>query len=103
MLEDIVITLQTVERQLDDAQDLFQMAEEEDDDATLLSIQRDIGQLEKTVAKWNSAACFPIRWTPTIASSIFNPVPGVPKHRIGPRCWSACTCAIASAAAMAWK
>ncbi len=50
MLEDVVITLQAVGRQLDDARDLFQMAEEENDDAALLSIQRDLGQLEKTVA-----------------------------------------------------
>ena len=50
LLEDVVITLQTVGRQPDDAHDLFEMAEEENDDAALLSIQRDLGQLEKTVA-----------------------------------------------------
>lgn len=51
MLESIVITLKTVGRQLDDARDLFEMAREEDDDATLESIGRDIGHLENTVAE----------------------------------------------------
>ncbi len=51
MLESIVITLKTVERHLDDARDLFQMAKEEEDEATLESIGYDIGQLENTVAK----------------------------------------------------
>jgi peptide chain release factor 2 len=49
-LESTVVTLETVGRQLHDARDLFEMAREEDDDDTLLSIERDIGQLEKTVA-----------------------------------------------------
>jgi len=50
LLEDVVFGLRTVARQLDDARDLFQMAKEEDDDAALLSIQRDLGHVEKTVA-----------------------------------------------------
>lgn len=50
MLESVVIGLQTIARQLGDARDLFEMAKEEDDDAALLSIQRDLGQLEKAVA-----------------------------------------------------
>ena len=51
MLEDVVVTLETVGRQLHDARDLFQMAREEDDDATLRSIGSDIMQLEKIVAE----------------------------------------------------
>lgn len=50
MLEGVVIGLRTIARQLGDARDLFQMAREEDDDAALLSIQRDLEQLEKIVA-----------------------------------------------------
>jgi peptide chain release factor 2 len=50
MLESVVINLEAVGRQLHDARDLFQMAEEENDDATLQSVERDIRQLEKTVA-----------------------------------------------------
>ena len=50
MLESVVLTLDTVGRQLHDARDLFEMAREEDDDATLRSIERDIEHLEKTVA-----------------------------------------------------
>ena len=50
MLEDVVVTLGTVAHQLNDARDLFEMASEEDDDATLQSIGRDIGRLEQTVA-----------------------------------------------------
>src|SRR3954447_2360916 len=49
-LEDVVIGLRTVTRQLNDARDLFQMAKEEDDDPALLSIQRDLANVEKTVA-----------------------------------------------------
>jgi peptide chain release factor 2 len=50
MLESVVVTLVTVGRQLHDARDLFEMAREEDDDPTLQSIERDVGELEKTVA-----------------------------------------------------
>ena len=50
MLEDVVVTLGTVAHQLNDARDLFEMAREEDDDAALQSIGRDIGRLEQTVA-----------------------------------------------------
>lgn len=50
MLENVVLTLETVGRQSHDARDLFQIAMEEHDDAALQSIVRDIGQLEKTVA-----------------------------------------------------
>jgi peptide chain release factor 2 len=49
-LESVVVTLDTVGRQLHDARDLFEMAREEDDDATLRSIERDIEHLEKIVA-----------------------------------------------------
>ena len=49
-LESTVVTLEMVGRQLLDARDLFEMAREEDDDATLRSIERDVGHLEKTVA-----------------------------------------------------
>lgn len=50
MLEDVVVTLGTVAHQLNDARDLFEMAKEEDDEAALQSIGRDIGRLEQTVA-----------------------------------------------------
>ena len=50
VLESVVINLETVGHQLHDARDLFQMAEEENDDATLQSVERDIRQLEKTVS-----------------------------------------------------
>jgi peptide chain release factor 2 len=50
MLESVVVNLETVARQLHDARDLFQMANEENDDATLQSVARDIAQLERTVA-----------------------------------------------------
>jgi len=49
-VESVVVTLDTVGRQLHDARDLFEMAREEDDDATLRSIERDIEHLEKIVA-----------------------------------------------------
>lgn len=50
MLEDVVITLGAMSRQLSDARDLFEMAKEEGDDAALQSIDHDIGKLEQTVA-----------------------------------------------------
>jgi peptide chain release factor 2 len=51
MLEDVVLTLESLGRQLHDAGDLFQMAKEEDDDATLESVGTDTAQLEKIVAR----------------------------------------------------
>lgn len=50
MLESVVNTLETTGRQLHDARDLFMMAKEENDDATLESVGIDVSQLEKTVA-----------------------------------------------------
>lgn len=50
MLEGVVNTLETAGRQLHDARDLFMMAKEENDDATLESVGIDVSQLEKTVA-----------------------------------------------------
>ena len=50
ILEGIVNTLEIAGRQLHDARDLFLMAKEEDDDATLESVGVDVGQLEKIVA-----------------------------------------------------
>jgi len=50
MLEGVVNTLETVGRQLHDARDLFLMAKEENDDATLESVGADVAQLEKIVA-----------------------------------------------------
>ncbi|GAB1720814.1 MAG: bacterial peptide chain release factor 2 (bRF-2) [Nitrosospira sp.] len=49
MLEDVVVTLGSLDRQLHDARDLFQMAREEDDDATIESVGTDIAELEKIV------------------------------------------------------
>lgn len=45
VLEEIVLTLGNVRRQLGDAQDLFDMAQEEEDDATLTSVGNDVRQL----------------------------------------------------------
>ena len=50
MLEGVVNTLEIAGRQLHDARDLFLLAKEEDDDATLESVGVDVGQLEKIVA-----------------------------------------------------
>ena len=50
MLESVVINLETISRQLQDARELFEMAEEEDDDPTLQSVAHDIGHLEKAVS-----------------------------------------------------
>jgi peptide chain release factor 2 len=51
MLEDVVVTLESLDRQLHDARDLFQMAKEEDDDATIQSVGTDIAELEKIVGR----------------------------------------------------
>lgn len=50
-LEAVVLTLQDLDRALADAGELFEMAREEADDATLLSIAEDAHRLEKTVAE----------------------------------------------------
>ncbi len=50
LLEDTVVTLETMEHQLNDAQELFQIAKDESDDATLSSIADDVGNVEKVIA-----------------------------------------------------
>ncbi|WP_110332638.1 peptide chain release factor 2 [Nitrosomonas eutropha] len=48
-LENIVFTLRSIDRQLQDAQELLQIAQEESDDETLHSISEDVAGLAKTV------------------------------------------------------
>ncbi|MDL1866795.1 peptide chain release factor 2 [Betaproteobacteria bacterium PRO4] len=49
-LENIVLTLLTVDRQLRDTDELLQMAQEENDEDTLLSIVEDVARLDETLA-----------------------------------------------------
>ena len=50
MLEGIVLTLNQLNQELDDAAELFEMALAENDDASLNSIGQDVQRMEKTVA-----------------------------------------------------
>lgn len=50
MLEDTVFTLQSMEQQLLDAQELFQIAKDESDGAALESIEIDVNNVEKVIA-----------------------------------------------------
>ncbi len=50
MLEGIVLTLTQLDQNLNDAAELFEMAREENDDASLNSIKQDIQHMEKLVA-----------------------------------------------------
>ena len=50
LLEDTVFTLESMEQQLQDAQELFQMAKDEVDVATLESIAIDVNNVEKVIA-----------------------------------------------------
>ncbi len=50
LLEDTVVTLETMEHQLNDAQELFQIAKDELDHETLSSIADDVGNVEKVIA-----------------------------------------------------
>ena len=50
-LEDTVVTLEIVGRHLQDAQELFLMAKEENDDGTLISIAEDVAQSEKKITE----------------------------------------------------
>ncbi len=50
LLEDIVFTLQSMELQLHDAQELFQIAKDESDGAALESIEIDVNKVEKVIA-----------------------------------------------------
>ncbi len=50
LLEDTVVTLEKTEHQLNDAQELFQIAKDELDDATLGSVANDVDNLEKIIA-----------------------------------------------------
>ncbi|BBP03553.1 peptide chain release factor 2 [Sulfuriferula plumbiphila] len=48
-LENVVLTLQSLDQGLRDARDLFEMAREENDDATLEAVGEDTAKLEQTV------------------------------------------------------
>ncbi len=50
ILEGVVMTLETIGRQVQDATELLEIAREEEDEATLQSILSDVAQIEKTVA-----------------------------------------------------
>ena len=50
-VEEIVLTLGNVRKQLADAQDLLDMAKEEEDDATLTSISNDVSQLATLIER----------------------------------------------------
>ncbi|GJL72772.1 MAG: peptide chain release factor 2 [Nitrosomonas sp.] len=50
LLEDTVVALEVIGQQLQDAQELFLMAKEEDDDETFNSITEDVVHLEKSMA-----------------------------------------------------
>jgi len=49
MLEGIVLTLEALDQGLSDADELFEMAQAENDDDSLLSIAEDVDSMEKTV------------------------------------------------------
>lgn len=49
-LEDTVVTLVSMEKQLSDAKELFQIAKDEADEAALISISLDAENIEKTIA-----------------------------------------------------
>ncbi len=50
LLEDVVITLTEIDRRLRDTLELFELARDEEDDATVAAIEHDIDRLEKRVA-----------------------------------------------------
>ncbi|MDV6340592.1 peptide chain release factor 2 [Nitrosomonas sp. Is35] len=50
LLEDIVVTLVSMEQQLQDAEELFQIAKEESDEAALESIDVDVNKVEQVIA-----------------------------------------------------
>lgn len=49
-LEDTIVTLESMEQQLDDARELFQIAKDESDNAALESIAGDVDDVEKAIA-----------------------------------------------------
>ncbi|HUL65508.1 MAG TPA: peptide chain release factor 2 [Burkholderiaceae bacterium] len=49
LLEDVVGRMQTLEHNLRDAAELFEIARADDDDATLVSIEADVARLAKTI------------------------------------------------------
>jgi len=49
-LEDTIVTLESMEQQLNDARELFQIAKDESDDAALESIAGDVDDVEKAIA-----------------------------------------------------
>lgn len=56
-LEDVVLTIKHLTTGLSDALELFEMAKEEDDDASLEAVETDISSLKKRSNISNSSAC----------------------------------------------
>ncbi|WP_146159113.1 peptide chain release factor 2 [Nitrosomonas aestuarii] len=50
-LEDVVLTLESMDHQINDARELFELAREESDEETFSSIAADVNELEEIVAK----------------------------------------------------
>ncbi|PTD98194.1 peptide chain release factor 2 [Pseudothauera lacus] len=50
-LEDVVLTLQHIDQQSTDLKDLYDLAEAEDDEDTLVAVEADLGELEASVHK----------------------------------------------------
>lgn len=48
-LEDVVVTIRNLERQLKDALELFELSREEEDDDTLVSIEHDVSEMRRQV------------------------------------------------------
>ena len=92
-LDNAIDGYRKIERELDDAVELIELAEAEGDRPIVAEAESDLAALKAEAPSASSKACCPARPTPTTAISKSTPAPAAPRRRTGPRCCCACICA----------
>ena len=90
-LEAVVATLNRVEKSLDEAGELHELAREEQDAEHARRRRSGKSRASRRSSSCSSsAACSRARWTRTTRSSTSRPARAAPRRRIGRRCCCAC-------------
>ena len=91
-LEIVVNTIEELDAGLDDADDLLQMAVEEDDQETVDELVNDLGDLEKQLEKLEFRRMFSGEMDTQEHTLISKPVRAALKRKIGRICYCGCIC-----------
>lgn len=102
-LEDVVLTIKHLTTGLSDALELFEMAKEEDDDASLEAVETDISSLKKEVEHLEFQRMFNQEHDEANCFLEIQPAPAEPKRRTGPACLSVCTSSLRNAKALSLR